>query len=58
MDYRYDPMVRYMTDDSDSDSLDSSSNNAPDVDYHFDGFDVEISAKVALTPIHVKPNLD
>lgn len=49
------PLVRYMTDDSDTDSLDSKSDNSPEVVYNFDGFDVEINTKITLTPINVKP---
>ncbi len=49
------PLVRYMTDDSDTDSLDSKSDNSPEVAYNFDGFDVEINTKITLTPINVKP---
>jgi len=51
----YDPLVRYMTDDKDADSLDSKSSENPEVEYHFDGFDIEINTKVALTPVNIKP---
>lgn len=41
MDTNYNNMVRYMTDDLDTDSPDSKSDNGPEVEYHFDGFTVK-----------------
>ena len=53
--YYYDHMARYMTDDElDTDSLDSETDHSSEVEYHFDGFTVELNAKIALTPINIK----
>ncbi len=57
MNNNYDGMVHYMADETDTDTLDSKTDNSQNPDYKFDGFDVEINVKMALTPINVKPRL-
>ncbi len=59
MNSNYAPLVRPFTDEEeeeeDTDSFGSSSHRDNDeVQYHFDGFEVEINVKKALTPVNVK----